>query len=234
MTGRCPIITRDMDMKHRIPSGGYLRCAKLRYRRLTSRDLEKYTKFVVFRHPMDRLLSAYHDKAFIHKTKDGRVIIYKKYEAIVKYSMKKQNFKRPYSKKKIRSHFVPFVDFVEFMLENDDKHWQSYAKKCGLCHIDYDFIMRTESLEPDSGFFLSKYYPTTSMLPSFNHLQQGNISQHFVHEETLNEFDALNAILINRVMKKYQLDFEMLGYDFDTESYTATCEMNLPGGDTCC
>ena len=148
--------------------------------------------------------------------------------------MERQNLKGPFTLEEIQSHYVPFDHFVEYMLHHGDSYWTSYAQKCGLCHMDYDVIMRTESLGPDSANFLHKYYPKTSELPAFHQLQKVQSSQHVVQQKALKEFESINGTLMAAIMKKYRLDLEMYGYHFDQDSNTASCAMHFPDGDVCC
>ena len=60
-----------------------------------------------------------------------------------------------------------FWEFVQHTLVNRNVHWAQYNNRCGQCIVDYDFIMRTETLQRDSTLFLSQNYPEITSLPAY-------------------------------------------------------------------
>lgn len=50
------------------------------------------------------------------------------------------------------------ICYAYFILkpENYDEHWKPVSLLCGLCHIDYNHIIKQEDLENDIAFHLKK------------------------------------------------------------------------------
>ena len=117
-----------------------------------------YFKFTFVRHPLDRLLSAYKDKA----AEDFRG---KHGEKLFKfYSQNGQMDK--FLKYDIES-FHKFLQFVLAQGNNHDRnlqnlgikerHWTPYSKLCHFCLIKYDFIGKLESVVQDAAYLLESW-----------------------------------------------------------------------------
>ena len=109
--------------------------------------LQTYTKFIVVRHPFDRLLSAYRDKAFPNLL-NGKIHGY--YYKIKKSVLRRS---RHILTAQERQSYVPtFEEFAQHVLLTSNIHWNSYAFRCDPCHINYDYIIRLETLSTDNCF----------------------------------------------------------------------------------
>ncbi|XP_068243569.1 carbohydrate sulfotransferase 8-like [Palaemon carinicauda] len=102
--------------------------------------LANYTKFIVVRHPFERLISAYFDK--IHH-KGGIPSMQQKV--------------LPFVRKEIRSNAtlsdITWPEFVSFVVRRGgrlDDHWMPYETLCFPCRVDYDYILKFETLDEDS------------------------------------------------------------------------------------
>ena len=115
-----------------------------RIRELTSRGLRlmsvnskiaNYTKFMITRNPIDRLVSAYFDKLARNVSKDD--VHYEYYRSIrnsvLKYNKRRFNEEMP---------SVQFEDFIKFVLyskksqkHREDQHWRKYVERCQPCTI---------------------------------------------------------------------------------------------------
>ena len=192
-----------------------------------------YTKFMVMRHPFDRLISAYHDKAFPHFINNGKAITRHYSKHISKWVIK-QYHKTDTSINK-RDFNATFWEFGKYIFHKGDRHWSPYHSVCGECIIDYDFILRTETLDADSKSFLEKSYPELSGIPAYNAMRKThNAKQNLKTVKFLNEFGTLGQKLIMKLMQKYKLDMEPFGYNYDMQTQTATCSFSATGGPTCC
>ena len=171
--------------------------------------LESYFKFLVVRHPLDRLVSAYIDK-----------IIKRDYlsvkHAIVKQQMKKYN-KESYS----------FQAFLEYMLSTEnslDPHWSPAAEMCDPCNVNYDKIIKLETQAED----------LMSVLPHLGPYERGNsvhanakgagAATDFTRQ--LNEFRNVSESLFHRILSLgFDRDLELFGYNWsnNTSNFEVSC-----------
>ena len=141
--------------------------------------LKHYFKFMIVRHPLERLLSAYRDKftsvnehnAHFH-FKYGRKIIRK-----FRY--------RPSRKSLKYGHDVTFPEFIKYIISLDNKieeynpHWGSYTQLCYPAHIHYDFIGKFETLNKDTKYILHMIDPAVCPL-HFPELSHKSTSNHLI------------------------------------------------------
>ena len=121
-----------------------LTLARNKYPRQTVESLmkafENSTSFLIVRHPLERLLSAYKDKIIhaapkSHHKSLGRRII------------------RTYRKNWRQNTEPPHPTFEEFVLyvlrskQSLDMHWVSVTAFCTPCMFDFDFIAHVETLQ---------------------------------------------------------------------------------------
>ena len=121
---------------------------------------QNFKKFLIVRNPLDRLVSAYHDKAY-PSWFDGKPYFYY-YSPIRNFALKNfphsnlSNFEREW-------YNATFTEFVHYILSHDDVHWDSMQRYCDPCHIDYDYILRYESMERDSKNLMRNLYPNAAL-----------------------------------------------------------------------
>ena len=197
-----------------------------------SPSLENYTKFMVVRHPFDRLLSAYYDKAFPQYIRNGRKVLTKIPRTISSFALR--IYHQSDSEIDETNYNATFWEFVQFALAKGSNHWNSYANSCGQCFIDYDFIMRTETLQKDSNLFLSEHYPELSSLPTYNAMRKTGASHNVKIVKNLKEFKDFDENLILKLLDKYKLDFEHFGYHYHSKSQTASCTFQNGSDGICC
>ena len=203
------------------------------------RRLKTYFKFLVVRHPFERLLSAYRDE---FEGPDGV------HRSFVKYV--------PYIKKegKGANNNVTFPNFVNFLynlysfittfftkiFQDDTKyysidllnrlflklneirilpkgqeyldgHFAQYATLCHPCHVDYDYIVKLETMREDAAYVLSKLGPHDQCLEdkypdlfSFTQTSSSLFNSYF---------STLSSQQIHRLKKIYSIDFKLFGYE---------------------
>ena len=125
---------------------------------LLSKNLNKQfmpvsLKFLVVRHPFERVISAYMDKLedYTRDLKYRGGYYYAMYGAdiVAKFRQKYQEKfpKNPLFMKKEPS----FVEFVEFLIETPvskyDEHWKPQFLLCPPCHLKFDVIVKMETFE---------------------------------------------------------------------------------------
>lgn len=160
--------------------------------------LDNYTKVIAVRPPLERLISAYYDK--IHYKTDRSALN----RIVLKFLKRKRSNATRYD--------ITFPVFIDFILTSQavdrwDHHWMPYASLCYPCDIDYDVIVKMESLEEDTNRFLGLigapkylYYPSrkkkvTSSVTERSHLKN------------------LTSEQIAGILKYYGDDFDLFDYE---------------------
>ena len=123
------------------------------------RRLREYKKLIIVRNPHERLLSAYNDK-FVNRKKSSHFV--RIYGPLImkntaKY-MKRSNVNYAIDKETE----ITFQDFVRYVgnVENelstlDECHWREIYQLCSPCAIQYDYILKLETMSDDVRYILS-------------------------------------------------------------------------------
>jgi len=113
-------------------------------------------KFIIVRHPFERLVSAYRDKLAGYTRNEHYL------------QMRKVIIKNYRKDKSDRSSIPSFKESVDFVLDQlkkmergssnlvIDGHFMPYTRRCIPCAIDYDVIIKFESLEDDSQYLIEE------------------------------------------------------------------------------
>lgn len=169
-----------------------------------------YTKALFVRHPFERLVSAYVDKALRPRSE-------------VSWFYATFWDKIPGVKAEQRS--PTFAEFVNLLLSMPvrswDSHWLPYYRLCQPCLLDYAFVGKLETASRDFPLFFSETGVDGSR---FSHVHAG---RHASGGATngVNVTGATNAsardhfaqLSYNQTMglyARYFFDFELFGYDF--------------------
>lgn len=170
--------------------------AEVKYR------LENYFKFMVVRHPLDRLVSAWRDKFDRHITGGS--------------------FKHPNAEQLKR--FRKYITHITTEDRALNAHWRAMYRICGPCKIAYDSILKLESLDSDIQFILSKLPGPDGKpmaVPALNKLSP------LLAVEKLRSVSEYYRNIDQSAMKiintKYALDLATFGYDWDITKRQATC-----------
>ena len=191
--------------------------------------LRNYDKFIVVRHPFDRLSSAYREK-FGPKNK-----VYHK--MIGKHIIRK--YRKQASNESLNTgNDVQFGEFVKFLLDKDptkyNAHWKRFYEVCDPCRVKYDHIARLETMSHDAKIIFPKLgLSAESKMPKRNinlqktayDISEGNNLSYL--------FNGLPPNDVERLVRIYDLDFRLFGYKWDRMLTSAQCHTSV-GGDTCC
>ncbi|CAG0889053.1 unnamed protein product [Cyprideis torosa] len=110
-------------------------------------------RFLIVRHPFIRLLSAYRDKLedMRHRHEDGTEYFYRSYgrKIVQKYRQHTEQHQRDEP---------TFPEFVQYLIDTDsvyfDDHWMPYYLFCTPCLVNYDVIMKLETVDEDQRYLL--------------------------------------------------------------------------------
>eukprot|EP00090_Calanus_glacialis_P040237 TRINITY_DN7013_c0_g1_i6.p1 TRINITY_DN7013_c0_g1~~TRINITY_DN7013_c0_g1_i6.p1 ORF type:complete len:438 (-),score=101.44 TRINITY_DN7013_c0_g1_i6:166-1479(-) len=206
---------------------------------LLSKNLNKQfmpvsLKFLVVRHPFERVISAYMDKLedYTRDLKYRGGYYYAMYGAdiVAKFRQKYQDKfpKNPLFMKKEPS----FVEFVEFLIETPvskyDEHWKPQFLLCPPCHFKFDVIVKMETFERDTNFILSQRNLDGVVSLTKKHSSVGEKKK---KETNLvkNLFSQLSKNMVQALYEKYRIDFQMFEYDIsDYVKYASESEGLMP------
>lgn len=178
-------------------------------------ELNGYTKFLVVRNPFNRLVSAYYSK--IIEGNDNIHQIFIKYLQDIRSD---EQYKR---KPNLRS-------FLEMIVSNHkaatDAHWISYFNTSNPCFIQYEYILRLETLQEDLSNFLFKSYSGIKYKKYMNLHKNPSKNQVIMHNQVIPaELTSLNKTMINMFVKKYKYDFTFFGYSYKLNSPVIACKV---------
>ena len=172
--------------------------------------LQHYKKVVFLRHPVDRLLSAWNDKLYNNDTAFEylrRAII-----ATCRYNSSTNNID-----KITKDGPVTLLELFQFLNQSLvptkywNEHWKPMNEVCQLCFINYDYIGKIEYFSEEVAFIVEKVMKIESSesIPPLFTSPPIAYSEH-----RLKELAKLPTDLFNRVMAKYERDFQIGGYSY--------------------
>jgi hypothetical protein len=157
--------------------------------------MSRTKKFLIVRHPLERILSAYRDKYYYKRF--GRRIALKYRQA-----------------GNATTRLEPtFAEFLRFIVSERyfDEHWVPYHSTCEPCTLHYDYILKFETLDRDQNFFiqdanLSGYLYETNYPQNINPL--GTTTRKIL-DEYIRE---IPRSLLDEVYKIYEKDYKLFNY----------------------
>ena len=180
---------------------------RLRYheREQILHKLQHYFKFMVVRHPIDRLVSAYIDKLANRATNEF-------YEH--KIGVRVLQRLRPNAPEEVKQsgRGVTFPEFVKYLTEvhMTDRHFDTYQDHCHPCLINYDYIGKLETQKTDSNFIITKHLSGYGAGTNLHTSPQGGASM----SKYQPLFDTVTPEMIHQFVAVYQRDMDMFGYSF--------------------
>jgi len=175
-----------------------------------------YYKFVFFRHPFTRMVSAWRNKFQpIH----GKVnkYFYKNFGLKIMRITRKDKGVAAFIKNK-----EPFLSFAEFIvgIRNRiiDRHWMPQSEICRPCDLQYSFVGFFENLDNDTTFIMNHVGITdANLIPTKISLAGSHLSTTVVTKDLFNDLSQAD---IDMLYEYYRKDFELFGYDKDVNSPT--------------
>ena len=166
------------------------------------RKLNEYYKFMFVREPLTRLWSAYKDKFLLNHSVSFHVHYGKR---IVKKF-------RTNSDANAKGNDVTLTEFLQFLDQSNElnmnEHWMPFYKLCQPCAVSYNFIGSFENIQHDAVQVLKELNVDEQV--SFPK-QQAYYRSGGTGFATMDKAHAPISIL-QRVLKKYALDYEMFSY----------------------
>lgn len=190
--------------------------------------LKAFLKFMIVRHPFERLVSAYRDK--LENTNIGKENgvdhFYQKYgrKIVEKYRPPGQDPPKNRYSQDMEDPSIPppkgieptFAEFVRYLIDTDlvyysDDHWMPYYLHCTPCLVDYEVIAKFETLDRDNNYIIQKSHLEKKIKPSWKHLTKGKKTSDTVQKY----FATITKTELMKLYDKYKLDFDLFGYSVD-------------------
>nr|XP_033342540.1 carbohydrate sulfotransferase 11-like [Megalopta genalis] len=166
--------------------------------------LNKTMKFLIVRHPFERLVSAYRDKL---EHIQGRDYYYKRFGRHIAHRYHK--YRQPNETKLEPT----FTEFLHFIAEEKyfDEHWAPFIDTCEPCLIQYNYILKFDTFDRDQQFLiqelgLGNYLYEKSDLKNIN--PRGVTTTALVKEYMQN----VPRSLLDVINKVYENDFKLFSY----------------------
>lgn len=181
--------------------------------------------FIVVRHPIERLISAYVDKFTLdNKFSDyfqhryGRKIVRLYRNVSESRPRRNTNVGRRPREADDWGHDVSFKEFVRFLIDQkipcahkSNPHWMSYFELCHPCFIDYSYVIHYENLTDEMWHLWESLYSEANVDEVLKRRNAGktksrDLASHYVNQLPYSYRRALFAT--------YELDFRLFRYSF--------------------
>ncbi|KDR09457.1 Carbohydrate sulfotransferase 11 [Zootermopsis nevadensis] len=211
-----------------------LNLARRRYPRPSLHALQQALNdsvaFLIVRHPLERLLSAYRDKIqfslphTLHQKLGNEIILkYRKNKQKVKGSRNKSTPKKP--RWPTFSEFVQYLVNVQQKGDPFDMHWAPITHFCTPCQVDFDIIMKFETLQEDQNYLIHQAGLQDIIRPEWKNPAKGCTTTELV----TSYYSQLTRAQILQLYHIYRYDFELFGYTLDGYLQLGMTESNSAG-----
>ena len=170
--------------------------------------LRNYLKFIVVRHPFDRLLSTYNEKFGLVKVNYAPSYM----------NLITKHFGSDFGKDSRGRPLISFEQFLELVATERNRfanvHWKNYFDYCHPCSITYDHVIRFETLHEDADVILDRLTISGGERPR---LPQQNVKRNTTRPflEIDEVFSHLDPDIVHGLMEIYGRDFEIFGYTWN-------------------
>jgi len=182
-------------------------------------------KFMVARHPFERLMSAYLDKldnynrdlrfrgGYYHAMYGGDIV--QKY---------RERYLQKFPKNPLFIRKEPsFVEFAHYLIETPltefDEHWRPIYLLCPPCFFNFDIVVKMETFDRDSGFILEQKNLDDGITMKKKHSsiskKKGKANKEDKDEVQRKLFGQLSQAMIRALHDKYRVDFAMFEYGIE-------------------
>ena len=190
----------------------YLKRVGMEFVNTLSHDMLNYTKILLVRNPLERIISAYEDK-FMPKV-SFRLRALEQYIKTQRNKTQMTNERRPTGI--TFNEFVMGVGEVGFPPSQMEVHFNTYYSICRICQITYDYIVFQETLLDDASYIFkhilkSDMDPYPLLNPRNGPTSDENHSKLTKHQR----YDSLTP-QAKSIIRSYLLpDSVLFGYDID-------------------
>ena len=107
--------------------------------------------------------------------------------------------------------FIKYVTSVNPKLDDVNRHWNSYYDLCNPCGVDYDYIVKMETVASDTHVLLPLIFNTTAEFPRTNEAKKIGID----NKATA---DDIPETLRDIIDKRFGLDMKLFDYKYPWEN----------------
>ena len=226
------------DFKTNWHQGSFLRKMDLTWDKGLTTKIRNLTKFFIVRHPYDRLISAYNSKLGPNSMKGSG------FSGMARNIIKVNNPKMTPAELSERKH-PTFAEFIHALttrkIDTRNNHWIPFAQFCNPCAVDFDYLLRIESLNYDAqpimdqlgvnaDHVIEKGYATNKRLRYKDPALVIDKTAYVVLKR-LDPFKDVPKSDMDLLRKMYALDLKLYGYTFDADSLKPGCTF---GDNHCC
>ncbi|XP_071949942.1 carbohydrate sulfotransferase 11-like [Antedon mediterranea] len=184
--------------KKHVPKLSQFTPAKQRY------ILSNYTKIMIVRNPLTRLLSAFNDKAVAKNKSDYNLSFQRQLSKQILQDFRTGNVSGQYD-----PTFNEFIRMIVSTESINNIHWRNMHQICFPCDIKYDIIGRFEHIEDDSNYILRLVgsdirFPKSTGTHFTNSSHRAKIKQGYA---------KIPRSDMKSIYRKYKLDFLLFGYE---------------------
>jgi len=166
-------------------------------------------RFMVVRHPFERLLSAYRDKledlSRDLEARDG--YYYSTYGKYIVEAYREGSNNTGLGREPTWREFITYI--LNTPLTKFDEHWTPIWMLCSPCIVRYDVIAKMETFSEDTQYTLAQAGLENKLTVEWKHRTGTGGSSDTIAEY----FSELTKSEVAALFRKYQLDFELYGYD---------------------
>ena len=172
--------------------------------------LKTHFKFIVVRHPFERLVSGYRNKLehSSRKTETPLQILLREgnitLNTFSKFITYVKTFYYEHQKNVSKGIAIKGLKYL-------NRHWAQYATLCHPCHIDYDYIVKFVIMREDAAYVLSKLGPHHKCLEEkYPELfKKSEPSSSKVYKKSLAQLMRGQKEKLREI---YNIDFKLFGY----------------------
>ncbi|XP_048483818.1 carbohydrate sulfotransferase 11 isoform X2 [Plutella xylostella] len=188
-----------------------LELARKKYARPTVEMIKKAQSdsisFLIVRHPLERLASAYNDKIVhawprsFHEKMGHRIV--------GKYRKKNA---------KIKEKYPLFEEFVSYVLDEFkaarvlDMHWTPYTGFCTPCKFYFDVILKFETLDEDQRFLIQLARLQDVVKPEWRNSGKGTKTSNTINHL----YSRITRPQLNGLYNLYKNDFQLFNYSIES------------------
>lgn len=176
------------------------------------KTLKKSYKFMVTRHPFERILSAFRDKLENYE----RDLMFRNGYYNTMYGKYIVKVYRDDSDVTLSNRTEPtWQEFVKYLINTPsskfDEHWKPIYSLCSPCVIKYNVIAKMETFSEDTQFIINQLGLEDRLHVEWIH----KTSDTRTSDIATAYFSQLTLAQIDQLFEKYRLDFELFGYDYE-------------------